>query len=152
MLRVLIQTEPLAIAAEQERLWRGHSGVGAVVTFIGLVRDFSADAVVTQLTLEHYPGMAQRVLDALAASAAARWDCQQLTLIHRVGTFAVNEPIVLIGVASAHRGDAFRACEFLIDELKAQAPLWKQEHTATGAHWVKPAIHHAAAYSVDVQL
>jgi molybdopterin synthase catalytic subunit len=146
-----VQTDPIDLAAAQEALWRGHSGVGAVVTFIGLVRDFNADAAVMQLTLEQYPGMTQRVLESLVATAAARWECQQVTLIHRVGTLFVQDPIVLIGVTSAHRGDAFRACEFLIDELKTHAPLWKKESTATGARWVTPATHHSAEHSLDAQ-
>lgn len=136
MRRVLIQTEPIALAAEQEMLWRGDAGVGAVVTFIGLLRDFNAGVAVSQMTLEHYPGMTERILTELADTAASRWALRRLTLIHRVGILAIQDPIVFIGVSGVHRSDAFDACEFLIDELKTCAPLWKKELTTQGARWV----------------
>lgn len=136
MRRVQIQAEPIALIAEQEALWRGDAGAGAVVTFIGLMRDFNAGVVVSQMTLEHYAGMTERVLTELANTAVNRWALRRLTLIHRVGVIIIQEPIVFIGVTAAHRREAFDACEFLIDELKNRAPLWKKEQTTQGARWV----------------
>lgn len=109
---------------------------GAVVTFVGKVRDFNDGANVTDLTLEHYPGMTEAVLEQIEAQARARWSLNYVTIIHRVGTMTLGEQIVFIGVSSAHRKDAFAACEFLIDFLKTKAPFWKLEAGSQGAHWV----------------
>ncbi|MBK1693292.1 molybdenum cofactor biosynthesis protein MoaE [Chromatium weissei] len=136
MYRIRIQAEPIALATEQEALWQGDFGAGAVVTFIGLMRDFNAEMAVSQMTLEHYPGMTERVFTELVAIAINRWVLRRITLIHRIGTLAIQDPIVFIGVTSAHRSDAFNACQFLIDELKTRAPLWKKEQTIQGARWV----------------
>lgn len=147
MQRIRVQTEPFDAAAEQDALWRGFPRVGALVSFIGLVRDFNAGSGVSCLTLEHYPGMTDKTLAAIADEAAGRWELDGITLIHRVGTLKPQEPIVFIGVASAHRGDAFRACEFLIDTLKTRAPFWKKEQTEQGERWVDA--HDADAVTAD---
>ena len=137
MQRILVQTEPFDISAEQEALYRGNPRVGALVTFVGLMRDLSEGACVTRMTLEHYPGMTEKALAAIAEEAVSRWSLDGLTLIHRVGPLEPQDPIVFVGVVSRHRGDAFRACELLIDYLKTRAPFWKKEHTEDGERWVE---------------
>lgn len=136
MNRIRVQREPFDIAAEQDDLWRGRAEIGALVTFVGLTRDINEGSTIERLTLEHYPGMTEKALEAIAAEAADRWSLGGLTLIHRIGTLAPQDPIVFVGVASRHRGDAFRACEFLIDYLKTKAPFWKKESRTDGEHWV----------------
>lgn len=137
MNRIQVQQVPIEVAAEQEALWRGLPQVGALVSFVGLMRDINAGDQVTAMTLEHYPGMTEKALEAIAAEAAARWDLEGLCIVHRVGPLTPQEPIVFVGVVSRHRTDAFRACEFLIDYLKTRAPFWKKETTAAGARWVE---------------
>lgn len=137
MIRTLVQTDPIDIAAEQEALWRGNARVGALVSFVGLMRDLNLGVSVQSMTLEHYPGMTERALAAIAAEAAGRWDLEGITLLHRVGPLAPQDPIVLVCVTSLHRAEAFRACEFLIDYLKTRAPFWKKESTAAGERWVE---------------
>lgn len=151
MQRIEVQSGPFDIVAEQEMLWRGQPQVGAVVTFIGLMRDINAGATVTGMTLEHYPGMTEKALLAIAEEAAGRWDLDGISILHRVGDLMPQDPIVFVGVASRHRADAFRACEFLIDFLKTRAPFWKKEQTAEGERWVDARIsdHHAARRWVD---
>jgi molybdopterin synthase catalytic subunit len=136
MHRIQVQSEPFDIAAEQEILWKGQPEVGAVVTFIGLMRDINEGATVASMTLEHYPGMTEKALSAIAGEAAGRWDLDGISILHRVGALRPQDPIVFVGVCSRHRGDAFRACEFLIDYLKTRAPFWKKEQTARGERWV----------------
>ena len=136
MIEIRVQDSPFDPAAEQEDLWRGRPQVGALVSFLGLMRDFSAGQGVTGMTLEHYPGMTEKALQTIAEEAVGRWDLHSVRILHRIGTLAPADPIVLVAVTSAHRGDAFRACEFLIDYLKTRAPFWKKEVTATGARWV----------------
>lgn len=136
MQRISVQAEPFDIQAEQVALWSGRPQVGAVVTFIGLMRDINEDERVTAMTLEHYPGMTEKALAAIATEAAARWDLDTIRILHRVGVLRPQDPIVFVGVSSRHRGEAFRACEFLIDSLKTRAPFWKKEETSTGARWV----------------
>ncbi len=136
MHEIRVQNEPFDIAAEQERLWRGRPQVGAVVSFIGLMRDINEGADVGTMTLEHYPGMTEKALRNIAEEAAARWEIDAISIVHRVGTLAPQDPIVLVGVASRHRGEAFRACELIIDYLKTRAPFWKKETTAEGERWV----------------
>ncbi|KAA6186977.1 molybdopterin synthase catalytic subunit MoaE [Thiohalocapsa marina] len=123
--------------AEQRALRRGRPQVGALVAFVGLMRDINQGQGVTAMTLEHYPGMTERALERMAAEAAGRWTLDAVSIIHRVGRMLPEEPIVLVAVTSRHRGDAFRACEFLIDYLKTRAPFWKQEETAQGTRWVE---------------
>ena len=137
MNQIQVQQEPIQVAAEQEALWRGNPQVGALVTFVGLMRDINAACEVSAMTLEHYPGMTEKALAAIAAEAAERWDLLGLRIVHRVGLLTPQEPIVFVGVVSRHRTDAFRACEFLIDYLKTRAPLWKKETTPDGARWVE---------------
>jgi molybdopterin synthase catalytic subunit len=136
MIEIRVETGPFDIAAEQEQLWRGHPRVGALVTFVGLMRDMSEGAEVASMTLEHYPGMTEKSLAAIAADAAARWELHGIRILHRVGELRPQDPIVLVAVTSAHRGEAFRACEFLIDYLKTRAPFWKKEITRNGERWV----------------
>lgn len=110
---------------------------GAVVNFVGKVRDFNDGCAVTDLTLEHYPGMTESVLTQISEQACERWPLNKVTIIHRVGTMALGEQIVFIGVTSAHRKAAFAACEFLIDFLKTKAPFWKLEAGESGRKWVE---------------
>ena len=134
---IQIQTQPFAIHAEQEALYCRHPRIGALVTFVGLMRDLNDGADVEEMTLEHYPGMTEKVLQQLAAEAEARWELAGVRIVHRVGTLKPTDPIVFVGVVSAHRDAAFRACEFLIDALKTRAPFWKKELTANGERWVE---------------
>lgn len=115
---------------------------GAVVTFTGLVRDYSSQTEqaahqLESMTLEHYPGMTEKALMQIAQEAKQRWSIGQVIMIHRVGTLKINEPIVFVGVSSGHRKEAFEAAEFLMDYLKTRAPFWKKEQSAQGAHWVE---------------
>ncbi|KFZ37606.1 molybdopterin synthase catalytic subunit [Shewanella mangrovi] len=133
--KILVQTEDFDVAAEYARIAEDN-GDGAVVTFVGKVRDFNDGSEVTDLTLEHYPGMTENVLQQITAEARERWPLNLVTIIHRVGTMHLGEQIVFIGVTSAHRKAAFAACEFLIDFLKTKAPFWKLEASPDGRHWV----------------
>jgi len=135
MNRIKVQTEPFDIAAVQDEL-RSDSGVGAVVTFIGQMRDMNEGDEVACMTLEHYPGMTEKALEAIVSEADERWDLMGIRVIHRVGELKPLDPIVLVAVASAHRGEAFQACEFVIDYLKTRAPFWKKEQTPQGERWV----------------
>ncbi|CAM3145493.1 MULTISPECIES: molybdopterin synthase catalytic subunit MoaE [Moritella] len=132
---IQIQTEDFDLAAEYAALGKSHS-TGAVVTFIGKVRDFNQGDSVSGLTLEHYPGMTEKSLAKILVEAETRWSIQGVKVIHRVGELALGDQIVFVGVASMHRGDAFQACEFIMDYLKTQAPFWKKEATEAGSHWV----------------
>lgn len=134
--KVLVQTQDFSVPDEYSLIADDNSD-GAVVTFVGKVRDFNDGSVVTDLTLEHYPGMTEGVLQQIAVEARARWPLNKVTIIHRVGTMALGEQIVFIGVTSAHRKAAFAACEFLIDFLKTKAPFWKLEAGETGNNWVE---------------
>lgn len=110
--------------------------VGAVASFVGLVRDMNEGAGVSAMHLEHYPGMTEKALEKIVAQARQRWDIYGVRVIHRVGSLAPGDQIVLVAVSSAHRGDAFSACEFVMDYLKTQAPFWKREATPEGERWV----------------
>jgi molybdopterin synthase catalytic subunit len=136
MIEIRVQTEPFDVAAEQEDLYRGHLQVGALVAFVGLMRDMNEGDRVSRMILEHYPGMTEKALTAIAEEAAARWDLHGIRILHRVGELRPQDPIVLVAVASAHRADAFRACELVIDYLKTRAPFWKKETTEHGERWV----------------
>ncbi|MEZ5542391.1 MAG: molybdenum cofactor biosynthesis protein MoaE [Pseudomonadota bacterium] len=137
---VRVQTVDFDPGAELERLRRDCGGrAGALVSFTGLVRDLNDGARVSELRLEHYPGMTEKVLAELAAYATAQWSLVGSVIIHRVGPLKPNERIVFVAVASAHRQAAFQACAYLIDELKQRAPFWKQEATPAGARWVTAA-------------
>lgn len=135
-LQLSVQSEDFDISDEYNFLRDNNHESGAVVTFLGQVRDFNQGSNVSQLELEHYPGMTESVLKKLLESAAQRWAINRAKIIHRVGPLDANDKIVWVGVASAHRGDAFAACEFLIDALKTQAPFWKKERSNTGERWL----------------
>jgi molybdopterin synthase catalytic subunit len=128
---IRIQHEPFDVAREIERL---SHGAGAVATFTGHVRGENG---LTSLSLEHYPGMTEREISQHVAAAATRWPLLGITVIHRVGELKAGEAIVLVVVAALHRGEAFAACEFVMDHLKTKAPFWKQEKTAAAAQWVE---------------
>ena len=134
---IRIQKTPLDALAEIQPVYAGRSSVGGVVSFIGLMRDMNQGDAVSGMTLEHYPGMTEKALAAIVDEAGERWQLDAVRLIHRVGALEPQDPIVLVAVASAHRGEAFRACEFIIDYLKTRAPFWKREQTADGeSRWV----------------
>lgn len=141
--RILVQQAPFDVAAEVAGL--EGEGVGAVVTFSGLVRNRSALGAVSAIELEHYPGMTEAALAAIAAEAAARWPLLGITVIHRIGHLPAGAPIVLVAVASAHREAAFQAASFLMDYLKTRAPFWKKEWVDGVAHWVEAKASDAAA-------
>jgi len=133
---VRVQTEDFDLTTEVVRLRAGRPNVGAVAVFVGTVRDLNAGADVSVLTLEHYPGMTERALEQIVGQAGARWVLDDLLVVHRVGELRPTDQIVLVAVTSAHRGEAFAACEFVIDWLKTRAPFWKKELTPAGTRWV----------------
>jgi len=133
---VRVQTEDFDVGAEIAALRAGDPRVGAVASFIGTVRDVNEGTGVSTLTLEHYPGMTEKSLDEICTQAKARWDVLDTLVIHRVGEMQPLEQIVLVAVTSAHRGEAFAACEFIMDYLKTRAPFWKKERTPAGERWV----------------
>ena len=133
---VRVQTADFDAGQEIATLRGADKRVGAVATFIGTVRDVNDAAHVTSLTLEHYPGMTEKALEAIVAEARSRFDILDALIIHRVGMLAPADQIVLVVVTSAHRGEAFDACRFLMDYLKTRAPFWKKETTAQGTRWV----------------
>ncbi len=145
--RVQIQHEDFDVSREIAALREGDGGVGAVATFVGTVRDRSgALADTTLMELEHYPGMTERAIEAMIDAAQLRFDIRGARVIHRIGALAPLEQIVLVVVSSAHRGDAFAACQFLMDYLKTQAPFWKKEHRPDGsAEWVDARVADDAA-------
>lgn len=134
---VRIQSEDFDAGEEIARLRRGDPKVGAVASFIGVARDVNDGARVAMLSLEHYPGMTETALEGIVAEARARWRLIDALVIHRVGVLRPTDQIVLVAVTSAHRGDAFAACEFIMDYLKTRAPFWKKESTAEGERWVE---------------
>ena len=133
---VRIHTEDFDVGAEVAALRRGNAGIGAVATFTGLVRDVNEGDAVSEMTLEHYPGMTEKAIEAIVTQARGRWSVIDALVVHRVGTLGPTDQIVLVVVASAHRGDAFAACEFIMDYLKTRAPFGKKEQTAEGVRWV----------------
>ena len=137
MSRVRVQEAAFEPGAEIAALAAGRRDVGAVATFIGVVRDCNDGDVVGRMTLEHYPGMTERALEAICEEAGARWSLIDMRVVHRVGPLEPGDPIVFVGVSSAHRGDAFAACEFIMDYLKTKAPFWKREETPDGPRWVE---------------
>jgi molybdopterin synthase catalytic subunit len=128
-MKIAVQREDFDLSLETKHLSR-IGGVGAVASFVGVVRD-------VRMTLEHYPGMTENALRKIADEAKSRWKVMDCTIIHRYGELAPHDQIVLVAVAGAHRGDAFAACEFIMDYLKTQAPFWKKEHRPEGAAWVE---------------
>ena len=145
--RVRIQTEDFDLSAEVAALRAGDGGVGAVTSFIGTVRDRTKGepGAVTAMELEHYPGMTERAIEAMIVAAFQRFDLRGARVIHRVGLLQPLDQIVLVVVSSAHRGESFKACEFLMDYLKTQAPFWKKETTPAGALWVDARVADDAA-------
>lgn len=134
---VRVQSETFDTGAEIQALVAGNTAIGGVATFTGYVRDFSTESGVVAMTLEHYPGMTERMLEQIEAEAQKRWNLEASLIIHRYGRMTVGEPIVLVVTASSHRQAAFESAEFLMDWLKTKAPFWKCEETADGAsHWV----------------
>ena len=134
---VRVQAEDFSIEAEIEALTSGRTSIGGVASFVGLVRDMAGGETIRAMTLEHYPAMAERMLADIEAEANRRWDLDASLIIHRHGRLVPGDRIVLVVTASAHRGDAFEACQFLMDWLKTQAPFWKKEETPTDAKWVE---------------
>ena len=133
---IRIQTEDFDLAGLNRELLGGRSDDGAIASFIGLVRDLDGDPL-QQMTLEHYPGMTESALQGIAVRAQQRWHIANLGIIHRVGPLKPSDQIVLVSVLSAHRADAFEACQFIMDYLKTEAPFWKKEVTEQGARWVE---------------
>lgn len=137
---VRVQTEDFDAGSEISQL-RNAGNIGAVVSFIGQVRDINQGDAVSLLSLEHYPGMTEKALEAIALQAQSRWDIVDSLIIHRVGTLQPTDQIVLVAVTSSHRGEAFKACEFIMDYLKTEAPFWKKEVTQfegqTTERWVE---------------
>jgi molybdopterin synthase catalytic subunit len=133
---VRIQTQDFDLSQEIKQLRAGDARVGAVATFVGTVRDRNDGSDVAAMTLEHYPGMTEKSLEEIIEKAKARWDIFDVFIIHRVGLLNIEDQIVLTAVTSAHRGEAFAACEYVMDYLKTLAPFWKKEDTPEGARWV----------------
>ncbi len=134
---VRIQTKDFDAGTEIAALRRGNPRIGAVASFIGVCRDANDGTAVTTMTLEHYPGMTEKALEKIVAEAKARWDLMEVLVVHRVGELKPTDQIVLVVVTGAHRGEAFAACEFIMDYLKTRAPFWKKEETPQGARWVE---------------
>jgi len=133
---VRIQIEDFDVSAEIAALRGDNPAIGAVASFIGLVRDANAGERVSEITLEHYPGMTETALQDIVDEAKARWDIVDVLVIHRIGALRPTDQIVLVAVTGAHRGAAFAACEFVMDYLKTRAPFWKKERTPAGGRWV----------------
>ena len=136
-MNVRVQVEDFDVAHEIARMREGNAKVGAVAAFIGIVRDMNDAADVRTLTLEHYPGMTEKALAGIVTEAKRRWEIDDALVVHRVGKLAPTDQIVLVAVSSAHRGEAFAACEFIMDYLKTRAPFWKKEDTPGGERWVE---------------
>jgi molybdopterin synthase catalytic subunit len=134
---VRVQSEDFDAGAEIARMRRGNPKIGGIAAFVGVVRDVNDGDPVAGMTLEHYPGMTERSIEAIMAEARARWQVLDALVIHRIGALAPTDQIVLVVVAAPHRGDAFAACEFLMDYLKTRAPFWKKERTPAGSRWVE---------------
>ena len=142
---IRVQESDFDLSAEIAALRKGDPRVGAVVSFLGTVRDMNDGSQVKGMTLEHYPGMTEKALQEILDQAKARWDIYQTLVIHRVGPLLPEDQIVLVAVTSAHRGEAFAACEFIMDYLKTAAPFWKKEDTSEGARWVDARVTDEAA-------
>lgn len=145
MKQVRVQREDFDLTTEVARLRADNPRVGAVVTFVGAVRDLNEGASVAEMELEHYPGMTEQSLERIVDEAFARWPLSGALVIHRVGPLLPMDQIVLVACSSAHRGEAFAACEFIIDYLKTDAPFWKKEQTPDGARWVDARVTDEAA-------
>ena len=135
-MKILVQAKGFDLGAEVKAMSQGRTDIGAIASFVGLARDMNEGSGVQAMSLEHYPGMTEKALATLVGKANARWALLDVTVIHRVGHLLPGDPIVLVAVASSHRGEAFAACEFIMDELKTRAPFWKKEETPDGERWV----------------
>ncbi len=142
---IRIQEADFDLSTEIAQLRQGDSQVGAVVSFLGTVRDMNEGSQVKGMTLEHYPGMTEKALEEILDQAKSRWDIRKTLVIHRVGPLLPEDQIVLVAVTSAHRGEAFSACEFIMDYLKTAAPFWKKEDTPEGSRWVDARVSDDAA-------
>ena len=134
---VRVQTEDFDAGREIAELRRGNPAIGAIASFIGVVRDVNDGEIVAEMTLEHYPGMTEKSIVEIIDQAKSRWKMFDALVVHRIGRLSPLDQIVLVVVTGAHRGDAFAACEFIMDYLKTRAPFWKKEQTADGARWVE---------------
>ena len=143
--RVSIQPQDFDLAVEVQALRQGDKQVGAVCTFVGTVRDRNDGADVSNMELEHYPGMTEKAIEAMIDEAVARFNIYGVRVVHRIGLLQPLDQVVLVAVTSAHRGESFKACEFLMDYLKTQAPFWKKEQTPGGARWVDARVTDDAA-------
>ena len=144
---IRIQESDFDLSAEIASMRIGDPRVGAVVTFLGTVRDMNDGSSVKGMTLEHYPGMTEKALQEILDQAKSRWDLYQTLVIHRVGLLLPEDQIVMVAVTSAHRGEAFAACEFIMDYLKTAAPFWKKEDTPDGGRWVDARVTDETAMS-----
>lgn len=142
---IRVQENDFDVSTEIAALRKGDPRVGAVVTFLGTVRDLNDGSQVKEMTLEHYPNMTEKALEEIVAQAKSRWNIYQALVIHRVGPLLPEDQIVLVAVTSAHRGEAFAACEFIMDYLKTAAPFWKKEETPDGGRWVDARVTDEAA-------
>ena len=143
--RVSIQAQDFNLANEVDALRKGDKRVGAVCTFTGTVRDRNDGLCVSSMELEHYPGMTEKAIEAMIDEALNRFDIFGARVVHRVGVLQPLDQVVMVAVTSAHRGESFKACEFLMDYLKTQAPFWKKEQTPEGARWVDARVTDDAA-------
>ena len=144
-MRITIQTGDFNLADEVQALRKDDKRVGAICTFTGTVRDRNDGLSVSSMELEHYPGMTEKAIEAMIDEATSRFDIFAARVIHRVGLLQPLDQVVMVAVTSAHRGESFRACEFLMDYLKTQAPFWKKEETPEGARWVDARVSDDAA-------
>ena len=133
---IKVQAEDFDLGAELKALTDGNAGIGGLCSFVGLVRDMADDETISAMTLEHYPGMTEKALNGIVEQAQTRWPLLDVQVLHRVGQLEPGEPIVFVGVASAHRQAAFEANAFIMDYLKTRAPFWKREATPDGERWV----------------
>jgi molybdopterin synthase catalytic subunit len=145
MIEVRVQSQDFDLGAEVARLRTGDARIGAVVSFVGTVRDMNDGDRVAELELEHYPGMTERALEDIVEQARARWPLYGALVVHRIGPLQPLDQIVLVVCSAAHRGEAFAACEFIMDYLKTEAPFWKKEQTPGGARWVDARVSDDAA-------
>jgi molybdopterin synthase catalytic subunit len=136
-MKIRVQSEAFDLGAEVDAMRAGRTDIGAIASFVGLARDLNEGSGVAAMTLEHYPGMTEKALATLVDEANSRWSLLDVSVIHRVGRLMPGDPIVLVAVASSHRGEAFAACEFIMDFLKTRAPFWKKEETPDGERWVE---------------
>ena len=133
---VRVQQEDFDLSAEVAALRAGKPQIGAVACFVGLVRDLNDSSHVSEMTLEHYPGMTEKALEEIVAQAKQRWNIDDALVVHRIGALKPTDQIVLVATTGAHRSEVFASCEFIMDYLKTQAPFWKKEQTEQGSRWV----------------